>query len=245
MRNIAIKLEYDGTRYNGWQVQGNTERTLQGKLEELLKKLFGRYIEIHASGRTDAGVHAKGQVANFKVETGLSAEEIMDEMNKYLPSDVAVSSAWEADLKFHSRLSAKSKIYEYRILLGKPDVFKRRYSYFHPERLDIDAMKKAAEYFIGSHDFKAFCDNKRMKKSSVREIYSLEIREEGGEAVISVRGSGFLYHMVRLISGTLIEVGEGRRKPESIKAVIESMDRAEAGFLAPPEGLFLMEVFYE
>ena len=244
-KNIKLVLEYDGSRYDGWQRQGNTDNTIQGKIETVLQKWSGEEIEIHGSGRTDGGVHALGQIANFKLETELSAEEIMRYINRFLPDDIGIVAAWEADMRFHSRLSATGKTYRYRILTGEiPEVFGRRQRFWHKEKLDVAAMKKAAEDFIGKKDFMSFCDNKRMKKSTVREITSLDITENGNEIIIDVTGNGFLYHMVRIIAGTLIEIGEGKRAADSVPAIIEAKDREKAGVIAAAEGLTLMEVFY-
>ncbi len=245
MKNYKLTIQYEGTRYNGWQRQGNTRDTIQEKFENILLKMCGKPVEIFASGRTDAGVHAKGQVANFKAEINLTPDEITDYFNKYLPEDVAVISSEEADERFHARLNARRKTYEYRIWKGKvPEVFGRRTRYFYNGSLDTELMKKAAEKLIGVHDFKAFCTATRIKKSTIREIYFINIEETENEIIIKICGDGFLYNMVRIITGTLIETGRGERAPESIEKVIESGERKNAGYTAPPEGLTLLNVEY-
>ncbi len=249
VRNIKITLQYDGSRYDGWQKQGNTERTIQGKLENVLEKMAGSPIEVHGSGRTDAGVHALGQVANFHIPKSLdvmSTEEIIDYLNRYLPDDIAVLSACEADVRFHSRLNAVSKTYCYRIETSdKKNVFERKYVYGLCETLDIEKMKKSASYLIGEHDFKGFCSLKRIKKSTVRNLMSIDISMNGSVCELRFRANGFLYNMVRILTGTLIEVGLQKRTPESVSQILTMCDRSLAGFTAPSEGLFLEQVEYE
>ena len=244
--NYQLLLQYDGTKLNGWQKQGNTDNTIQGKLEAILERTYGTYIEVHGSGRTDAGVHALGQVANFHAPAVFSTEEIKDILNEYLSKDIRVLQVNVADERFHARLSAKGKTYEYHIDNGAvANVFTRKFVMREEQPLDLEAMKKAAEYFLGTHDFKTFCANKKMKKSTVRTITSIEIKEQNGMVTISYTGNGFLYNMVRILTGTLIEVGRGMRKPEEMPAVIAAMDRGAAGFTAPAQGLFLKEVYYK
>lgn len=245
MANYRIILQYEGTRYNGWQRQDSTENTIQGKLERLLTKMCGEPVEIQGSGRTDAGVHAYGQVANFHCKVKLSCGEIMDYMNTYLPDDIGVIRAEEVPERFHSRLNAKGKRYCYRVLTGKiPAVFDRRYIYEHPGALDVEAMKKAAALLLGTHDFKSFTSAKKGKKSTVRTIESLDIEQIGREIRFTYQGDGFLYHMVRILTGTLLEVGEGKRGWQEITDILEAENRERAGFLAPAKGLALLEVFY-
>ena len=248
-RNIKITLQYDGSRYDGWQKQGNTDETIQGKLEQILEKMAGQTIEAHGSGRTDAGVHAWGQVANFHLPAscaGMSAEELKAYLNRYLPDDIAVLSAQEAGTRFHSRLNAVSKTYCYRIeTAAKKNVVERRYVYGLGEPLDIASMRRAAAYLTGEHDFKAFCSLKRIKKSTVRNLTAIELTMQESVCELHFRGNGFLYNMVRILTGTLIEVGLHKRTPESVAEALFSCDRALAGFTAPPEGLFLERVEYE
>lgn len=247
MRNIKLTIEYDGSRYDGWQRLGKNsgQMTIQGKIEEVLKKMTGEDIELDGSGRTDAGVHAYAQVANFHTNTTMKCYEIKHYLNRYLPRDIAVFEVEEVDERFHSRLNVKSKKYIYRIAIGEvPSVFDRKYTYYCFDRLDVAAMKKAAVYLIGRHDFKAFSSIKKTNKSTVREIYDIDIYNDGREIQITVHGSGFLYNMVRIIAGTLIEVGKGERKPEDMKCILDSRDREQAGVTAPAQGLFLLEVEY-
>ena len=247
-KNIKLVLEYDGSRYDGWQKQGNTDCTIQGKLEAILLKWTGEEIEVHGSGRTDAGVHARGQVANFHVDSKVcgSAEEVKQYLNRYLPEDIRVIGAEEMPERFHSRLNATRKTYAYFVeTADKKDVFQRKYVYGLGERLNLEAMRKAASYLIGEYDFKSFCSNKKMKKSTVRRLDAVAIRECGTCIVFEYTGNGFLYNMVRILTGTLIEVGLGKRSPEEMSAILGAMNREAAGMTAPPEGLFLMEVEYE
>ena len=243
--NYKLVLQYDGTKLNGWQKQGNTDNTIQGKLEAILEKMYGEYVEIHGSGRTDAGVHALGQVANFHASEQFSTEEIQNTLNEYLSKDIRVLDVETVDERFHARLTAKGKTYEYRIDNGKiANVFQRKYTMREENPLDLTAMKNAAVYLLGTHDFKTFCANKKMKKSTVRTITAVEIKENDGIVSIRYTGNGFLYNMVRILTGTLIEVGRGKRAPEDVKEIIIAQDRGAAGFTAPAQGLFLVEVDY-
>lgn len=247
-KNIKIVLEYDGSRYDGWQKQGNTDNTIQGKVEAILHKWSGEEIEVHGSGRTDAGVHARGQVANFHIDQKIcpSAKTAMEYLNQYLPEDVRVLSAEEMPDRFHSRLLAVRKSYSYSVdMAPKKNVFERKYVWGLGENLNLAAMRKAAEYLIGEHDFKSFCSNKKMKKSTVRMIESIHIEERGSKVVFFYTGNGFLYNMVRILTGTLVEVGLGKRKPEEMKMILAAMNREAAGMTAPPEGLFLESVEYQ
>ncbi len=247
-KNIKLVLEYDGSRYDGWQKQGNTDNTIQGKLEAILGKWAGEEIEIHGSGRTDAGVHARGQVANFHIDAKVchSAEEAKAYLNRYLPDDICVLTAEEMPERFHSRLNAVRKTYSYTVETAeRKSVFDRKYVYGLGESLDMKAMRKAAAELIGEHDFKSFCSNKKMKKSTVRRLDSIEILEDGSKVVFVYTGNGFLYNMVRILTGTLLEVGLGKRRPEEMKAILMAQKREEAGTTAPPEGLFLEQVEYQ
>ncbi len=245
MKNYKILIQYDGTRYKGWQIQNSTDQTIQGKLQAVLEQLAGHQIEVIGSGRTDAGVHAIGQVANFHIEDSFEKEEILGYLNRYLPMDIAVLSIEEVQERFHSRFSAVKKTYVYRIHTSSiPDVFARKYKYTYTEKLDINRMCKAANQLIGTHDFMAFCGNKKMKKSTVRTITAIEITEKEHEIVISYTGDGFLQQMIRIMTGTLIEVGTGRKEPEDMIKILESKDRSAAGYTVPPEGLALYEVTY-
>lgn len=244
MKNYKLTIQYDGTRYNGWQRQGNTKNTIQERFENVLFRMCGRPIEIFASGRTDAGVHATGQVANFKCDTDMDCGEIKDYLNKYLPDDIAVISAEEVEERFHSRLNAASKTYEYRIAVEKPDVFIRKYVFAANEKPNVDKMRHAAELFLGKHDFKGFSSVRRTKKSTVRTINFIDINEKGGIISIKINGSGFLYNMVRIIAGTLFEIGAGKLDEEIIPRVFEEKEREKAGVTLPACGLTLVEVSY-
>ena len=245
MNHIKIVLQYDGSRYDGWQKQGNTGQTIQGKLEDVLEKLAGVPVEVRGAGRTDAGVHALGQTADFYIPDPISPPEVKSYLNRYLPEDIRILKAGQAGERFHSRLNAVPKTYRYVIETGeKKDVFQRKYVYGLGKRPDVEAMKQGASFLTGERDFKSFCANKKMKKSTVRTVYSIDIREEGSRIILTFRGNGFLYHMVRIMTGTLIGVGLGKRPPEDIKRVLAAANREEAGFTAPAEGLFLVKVDY-
>ena len=244
MRNLRLDICYDGTRYRGWQRLPGKDDTIQGKLETALSRILGEAIEISGSGRTDAGVHARGQVVNFHCESTMTAEEILENLRRYLPEDIGIYSCRDVSQRFHARLNAKEKTYRYRIWNStQPCVFERRFVTVISEELDLDAMNAAAGHLLGQHDFAAFCGNAKMKKSTVRFIRSLTVERCGKEVHITVTGNGFLHNMVRIIVGTLVEVGRGERNPDSIPALFEGK-RSDAGFLAPAQGLCLMEVYY-
>jgi tRNA pseudouridine38-40 synthase len=244
MRNLRLHICYDGTRYRGWQRLSNSDATIQGKLEQALSRILGETIEISGSGRTDAGVHAKGQIANFHCASDMPGDEIVSQLSRYLPEDIGIYSCKEVSQRFHARLNAKEKTYCYSIWNSHvPCVFERRYVTVVPEKLNVKSMQAAANCFLGEHDFSAFCANPKMKKSTVRFIRSLDVNCVGNEIRITVTGNGFLHGMVRIITGTLLEVGMGLRTPESIPALFGGQ-RADAGPMAPPQGLCLMEVFY-
>lgn len=243
--NYKLTIQYDGSRYDGWQRQGNTDNTIQGRLESVLSRLAGESVELHGAGRTDAGVHALGQTASVKLPGERPAAQVMEYLNRYLPEDIAVVAAETADGRFHARLNAVGKVYRYEIRRGGvPDVFRRRYQYRVDQPLDVAAMRAAAEHLTGTHDFRAFCANKRYKKSTVRTVSAIELQEDGADLRITFRGSGFLYNMVRILTGTLLEVGLGERKAEEMPAILASLDRANAGKTAPAQGLTLVEVIY-
>lgn len=246
MPNYKLMIQYEGTRYKGWQEQKTTDATIQGRIQRVLERMSGEEIDLQGSGRTDAGVHAKAQIAHFHMKALGDTEQIKDYLNTYLPEDIAVKKVELVDERFHSRLNAKSKTYEYRIYKGaKPDVFERRYVVPIEETLDVEEMKRAAAYLEGTHDFNAFCGNRRMKKSTVRTIFQIEIRETEEEIRLRFTGSGFLQNMVRILTGTLVEVGRGERNAEDMKEILESRDRQKAGRLMPAKGLTLIEVVYK
>lgn len=245
LKNYKITIQYDGTRYKGWQVQKSTDMTIQGKIQDVLSTMAGQEIEVIGSGRTDAGVHAYGQVANFHVPAHFKAQEIMDYINRYLPMDIAVIDIEEVDERFHARFHASSKTYIYRIHTSHvPNVFERKYMYTYTEKLDINKMRKAASLMLGTHDFAAFCGNKKMKKSTIRTVTAIDIIEKKNEIQISYTGDGFLQQMIRIMTGTLIEVGNGTKMPEDIPHILQSKIRENAGYTVPAEGLTLKCVVY-
>ena len=241
-KTYCLTLSYDGTRYRGWQRLPNT-LTIQGTVEEVLSEIFGQPIEINGSGRTDAGVHAEGQVASF---TAPERPNLLSELRKRLPSDIGALSLCYAPERFHARLSATQKTYTYRIRLGDtPDIFMRKYRVAVSQPLDIDKMRIAAQKLCGTHDFIAFCSNKHYKKSSVRTMEQIEITRDGDNLAIAMTADGFLYNMARILVGTLLEIGLNTRPIESIDEIFASKRRENAGETAPAKGLCLTEVRYE
>ena len=244
-KNIKLIIQYDGARYRGWQRLGDSDTTIQGKIETVLSRMTGEKIELIGSGRTDAGAHAYNQVANFKTASPLSPADMLDYCYRYLPEDIVVKSIEPADDRFHSRYNAKSKTYLYRILNApRHDVFERKLCWHVPEPLDVNLMRKAADYFIGRHDFQSFTTLKSKKKSMEREIHSIEIMRDAAMLDLYFKADGFLYNMVRIIAGTLVEVGSGKIEPGAIQDILSSRVRSNAGITAPPHGLFLYEVDY-
>ncbi|MBR5468375.1 MAG: tRNA pseudouridine(38-40) synthase TruA [Firmicutes bacterium] len=243
--NYKMIISYDGTAYNGWQKQGNTRNTIQGIFENIISRMLGCETEVHGSGRTDAGTHAEGQVANFHGNTDMSEDEMKQYINKYLPNDIAVLELSKAGDRFHSRLNARRKTYVYRIWNSEvSDVFNQRYMFKYEKPLDIEKMKQAAQYLCGEHDFTSFCSNKRYKKSKIRNVYSIDVEKIGNEIRLTFDGDGFLYNMVRIMAGTIAECGEGKRKCEEIPQIIESKNREDAGVTLPACGLILKKVEY-
>lgn len=243
--NYKMTVQYDGTRYYGWEHQPNTDLTIQGKLEAVLGVLEGEPVEVIGAGRTDAGVHARGMIANVRLKTDRSPEEIRDYLNEYLPEDILVAEVREAAEGFHSRYNAKGKTYQYTCYVGptKP-LFDRKYVYVLEEMPDLEAMRRAAGYLLGRHDFASFCGNPRMKKSTVREVDRIDIERKGDRLTLTFHGNGFLQYMVRILTGTLLEVGSGRRSPESMTELLEAGNRSLAGPTAPAKGLCLIKVDY-
>lgn len=245
MRNIRLTIEYDGKEFNGWQKQPN-KLNIQGTIEKALERITGEEIDLMASGRTDRGVHALGQVANFKTNSKLPIEKFPIAINSNMKSSIRIKDAEEVDERFHSRLSCKRKTYRYVINNSKygSSIYRNLETHI-PVKLNIDKMKEAVKYFEGEHDFKAFRASGTSSKSSVRTIYKAEIIERPDERIwIELTGNGFLYNMVRIISGTLVDVGLGKIEPEEIKNIIESKDRQKAGKTLAPQGLFLVNVEY-
>lgn len=244
MRNVRLDVCYDGTKYSGWQRLPNTDNTIQAKLEVTLSRLLGETIEIVASGRTDAGTHALGQVVNFHCESKMPCDEILNGLRMYLPKDIGVYSCRNVSERFHSRYNAKTKTYRYRLWNSeKPCVFERSFVYIDRRCVDVERMREAAKIFLGTHDFSAFCGNRKMKKSTVRTIWNFDITVQENEIVFLVTGNGFLQHMVRIMVGTLLEVGRGERNVESL-AELFGAERSLAGEMIPASGLCLMEVTY-
>lgn len=245
MRNFMLTLSYDGSRYHGWQRQGNTENTIQQRLESALSRVLSQPVEISGSGRTDAGAHAKMQVASFKADTALTADEILAGLRALMPEDIAAHSLSDAPPRFHARLSCTGKTYVYRVQNSPvPNVFERKFMYRIDEELDLEKMRSAAKLLLGEHDFSAFCSNKRMKKNAVRRVDEIRIDSLGSELRFTVSGNGFLYNMVRIIVGSLLEVGARRMTQEALAAALKSKKRENAGPTAPACGLCLYEVRY-
>jgi tRNA pseudouridine38-40 synthase len=245
MINYKLVLCYDGTRYNGWQKQGNTKNTIQETVETALGGVFGSPVEAAASGRTDEGVHALGQVVSFRAGSALSEDEILRELRRRLPADIGVISLEKAPPRFHARLSCRRKTYVYRVWNSDaPCVFERKYVLIEPGELDVDAMRAAAAAMVGTHDYISFCSAKHMKHSSVRTVNSISIDRQGSELRFTFIGDGFLYNMVRIMVGTLLEVGLGRRDAADIPGILSARDRSAAGPTAPAKGLFLQGVEY-
>lgn len=244
-KNYKFLIAYDGTRFYGWEHQPNTDMTIQGKIETVLSKMAGSEIEVIGCGRTDAGVHARAAVANAHMDVNMTCEEIQDYMNRYLPDDICIREVREASDRFHSRYNAIGKTYCYTVYVGntKP-VFQRKYVYVPEQIPALEPMQKAAEHLVGQHDFASFCSNPKMKKSTVRKIDEIKIERSGSFITFTYHGSGFLQHQVRIMTGTLLEVGFGTRTADSIPDLIEAKKRALAGFTAPAQGLCMMKVDY-
>ena len=243
--NYKIIIQYDGSRYKGWQSQKDTDVTIQGKIAAVLEQFAGHPVDVQGSGRTDAGVHAMRQVASVSIERKCTPKEIQEYLNHYLPEDIGVLQVSEAHSRFHARLNAEEKTYVYRIWNStKPNVFERKWMYTIEEPLDIKAMKQGASYLLGTHDFESFCATKKKKKSTVRTIHGINIEQFGEELRISVTGNGFLHHMVRILVGTLVEIGQGKRSPETMPQLLEAKNRELAGITMPAKGLILWEVKY-
>ena len=249
MKNYKMVVSYDGTRYFGWEHQPDTEMTIQGKLESVLNQMVqmpeGESVTVIGAGRTDAGVHARAMTCNVLLDTDLPEEDIQAYMNRYLPDDISVNSVRIAADRFHSRFKAVGKTYRYTCWYGpsKP-VFDRRYVTVLDKAPDVERMREAAEYLTGMHDYRSVCGNPRMNKSTVRVVDVIRIEESGSYIRFYYHGNGFLQNMVRIMTGTLLEVGLGKREPEDVAAIIEACDRKTAGYTAPAQGLCLMKVDY-
>lgn len=244
-KNFKLTIEYDGSGFHGWQRQKN-DRTVQGVIEAAIATMTGQTVALMGSGRTDAGVHALGQVANFLCETGLSATIFRRGLNSLLPEDTVIRDCCQVDELFHARFSAKSKVYQYRILNREiPAAVSRQYCWFIRRNIDIEALRAAAGYIVGNHDFKAFEGTGSPRSSTIRQVIRAEWQEpEPNHLIFRIEADGFLRYMVRNLVGTLVQVGQGNINPDDFRRILLSTDRNQAGATAPPQGLFLMEVKY-
>ena len=242
MRRIMLTVAYDGTNYHGWQIQPNT-LTIEQVLDNAINKVTGEKVHVIGASRTDAGVHAKGNVAVFDTQARMPAEKISYALNTRLPEDIRIQDSCEVPSDFHPRFQKTTKTYEYRILNRRfPDPTRRLNSFFYYYPLDVVKMQEASLYLVGEHDFKSFCTEKPEVTNTVRTIYSLNVIKEGDMIIIRVTGNGFLYNMVRIISGTLIEIGYGQYPPERMQKILDAKDRSAAGPTAPAQGLTLMGI---
>ena len=240
-KRVCLTVAYDGTAYHGWQLQNNGI-TIESELNRCLTQLLGEPIQVIGASRTDAGVHALGNIAVFDIATRMPAEKISYALNGLLPEDIRIQCSREVPLDWHPRHVESRKIYEYRIYRGAfPMPTRRLYTCFTYHTLDVKAMRTAAGYLVGEHDFKSFCQTGAQVESTVRRIHSIELLEQGPELVLRICGGGFLYNMVRIIAGTLMEVGQGKRRPEDMEAVLAACDRRAAGPTAPAQGLTLVK----
>lgn len=244
MRRIKLIVAYDGTEYSGWQIQPEAP-TIEMYLDKAIRELTGENVHVTGASRTDAGVHAYGNVAVFDTESTIPGDRFTFALNRFLPDSIVIQDSWEVSVDFHPRHCDTRKTYEYRILnTAVPLPQKRNFTWHVAGSIDIEKMKEAAAYIVGEHDFKSFCCVRTQAESTVRTIYSLEVLQEGSEIIIRIKGNGFLYNMVRIITGTLIQVGKGRFKPEYVKQMLEVKDRTVAGQTAPPQGLTLVSIEY-
>ena len=244
MKRVKLEIAYDGTGYHGWQIQPSAV-TVEGVVNEKLSRLCGEEIAVIGASRTDAGVHAYGNVAVFDTNSSIPPERFALALNRYLPEDIRVQRSMQVPDTFHPRHCDSIKTYEYHILNTRIDSPTRRlYSYHFYRELDMDAMKKGAAYLVGTHDFKSFCSAKTQVTDTVRTVYSIDLERQGEEIILTIRGNGFLYNMVRIITGTLLQVGTGYYKPEEIAQMVQQKDRTAAGACAPARGLFLVGIAY-
>ena len=254
-QNVLIKIEYDGTNFSGWQIQPDV-RTVQGEIEHVLRYIAGHEIHIHGTSRTDAGVHALGQCASFDWDCPMPVEKLPEVMNRRFgaggegrsgaPGDIRILSAEVMDDDFHARYSCRGKTYRY-VIDKTGDIFLRNRAFQYPGAAELDAaaMREAASHIIGTHDFKCFeTAGGTPRESTVRTVSALDISETDDSIIIEITGDGFLYNMVRIITGTLVEVGDGRKAASELPGIIESRDRGNAGFTAPPQGLYLKEIYF-
>lgn len=246
MRNIKLTIEYDGRRYLGWQRLSNSDKTIQGKIESVIFQMTDEKIEIIGSGRTDAGTHARAQVANFKTNSKMSLMEMRDYLNRYLPNDIVIKQVEEVPERFHSRYNVLGKQYSYYVWTGQvPNVFEAAHSFHYEKPLDLELISEACEKLVGQHDFIGFSSLKKTKKSTVRELSKVSVTKDGDMLHFKFEGEGFLYKMVRILVGTLLEIGDGTLPVEIVDEVFERKIRQEAGVTVPSHGLFLDEVYYK
>ncbi len=248
-RNYKFIISYDGTRFFGWERQPGKDMTIQGKLESVLSRMTNspddNHVNVIGAGRTDAGVHARAMTANAVLDTDMTEQEIQEYMNEYLPDDISVNEVRACSERFHARYNALGKTYRYTCWYGKSKpVFDRKYVTVLENKPDAEAMRKAAAVLVGTHDFKSFCGNTKMKKSTVRCVDTINIEESGNYIRFYFHGNGFLQNMVRILTGTLLEVGYGNIKPEEMEEILNACDRQKAGPTAPPQGLCMMKVDY-
>jgi len=245
MRNLKMTIAFDGSKYKGWQRQKDNDLTIQGKIEAVLSRMTGEDIQLVGCGRTDSGVHAENYIANFHTKSTFSTSRMLDYLYEYLPEDIGVKSIEEVAERFHARYNVKSKTYVYKMNTNKfRDVFNRKYTYHFAEKLNLIEMRKASEVLIGSHDFQSFTNARKSDKSTIRTINYINIIDTEGLLAIEVNGNGFLWNMVRIIVGTLIEVGKGNLQPVDVEKILNEKKRREAGPLAQAKGLFLRDVQY-
>lgn len=244
MYTYRLTISYDGTRYQGWQRQMNTDNTIQRIIEWTLGKILGYSVHISGAGRTDSGVHALGQEASIVLSELIDIPFVWPALNAQLPDDIRITGFAQVKGYFHARKSARGKCYEYYVdTREKPDVFTRKYCFHFPKKLDVDAMREAAALLTGTHNFQSFTDLKG-SMDTIRTIYDIQIQKEENKIKFSFIGEGFLYHMVRILTGTLLEMGTGEKYPSQIPVIIAALDRAWSGFPAPARGLFLKQVYY-
>lgn len=245
MHTYRLTISYDGTRYQGWQRQMNTNNTIQRIIEWTLGRILGYGVRISGAGRTDSGVHAVAQEASVVLNQELSIPLVWDALNTQLPEDIRITGFAEMQGYFHARKSAKGKCYEYYVdTREKPDVFTRKYCFHYPHKLDMKVMREAADLLVGTHNFQSFTDQKG-SMDTIRTIYDIRIEQLENRIKFTFIGEGFLYHMVRILTGTLLEMGNGEKYPSQIPVIIAAMDRAWSGFPAPARGLFLKQVYYK
>ncbi len=241
-KRVLLVVSYDGTNYSGWALQKSTHNTIEEMLNRAIHGLTGEEVQVIGASRTDAGVHAYGNVAVFDTASTIPGDRFSYALNHILPEDIRVVESREVDGDFHPRHCECEKTYEYRVLNTKTQIpVKRLYTYHFSMPLDTEVMQKAADYLVGEHDFTSFCNVESQALTHIRTVKDIAVRREGDEVIITVTGNGFLYNMVRIIVGTLLQIGRGKGRPEDVKGMLEAKDRSKAGPTAPPQGLYLVE----